>query len=177
MGDDFARIVVSTERLRIRPFEKTDMTPRYLSWLNDPVALRHSQQRLQKQDLESCLAYHDAVMATGGAMLAICVRDEAGDDHIGNLTLRPDIPAGTEVDISILIGESSRRGLGFATETWQAICAHLFEHCGIRRVTAGTHRDNAEMLALMKRTAMRPYDAPADFPRENVYMALESGWA
>ena len=177
MANGLARIVVSTQRLRLRPFEEADMTPRYLSWLNDPVALRHSQQRLRKQDLNSCRTYRDSVMSAGGAMLAMCLRDDAGDTHIGNLTLRPDSPAGTEVDISILIGEASQWGRGYATEAWQAICAHLFDHHGVHRITAGTHRDNAEMLALMKRTAMRPYDAPADLPRDNVYMALEPGWA
>ena len=106
-------------------------------------------------------------------MLAMCLRRGDTEVHIGNLTLRPFGPANDQIDISILIGDRSQWDRGYATEAWRAICAHLFDHHAIRRITAGTNRDNTEMLALMARTGMRPFEPDSGFPSENVYMALE----
>ena len=159
----------------IRPFTEADMTVRYLGWLNDSIALRYSQQRLQEQDLTSCRAYRESIIASGGSMLAMCVKDELTNIHIGNLTLRPFRGSDKEIDISILIGERSDWGRGYATEAWLAICTCLFESHGTQRITAGTRHDNKEMRALMARTGMQPFEPHGDTSLDNVYMALERG--
>ncbi len=165
-------ITLETNRMVVRPFSEADMTPRYLAWLNDVVTLRYSQQGKQKQDLTSCQAYRKSIITSGGLMLAMCVKKRDSSLHIGNLTLRPSKTAYQEIDISILIGDRSEWGRGYASEAWIAVCTFLFETRGIQRITAGTHHDNKAMRALMARTGMQPFEPLGDTSEENIYMAL-----
>jgi len=167
-----SQITLETDRMVIRPFSEADMTSRYLAWLNDPVTLRYSQQGQQKQDLVSCRAYRKSVITSGGLMLAMFVKKGTACRHIGNLTLRPSKTGDQEIDISILIGDRSLWGHGYASEAWLALCRFLFETQGIKRITAGTRHDNKAMRALMTRTGMRPFDPPNHVSRETIYMAL-----
>ena len=173
MASALAPVALNTDRLEIRPFEEGDMSPRYLAWLNDRITVRYSQQGLQEQDLKSCRTYRDEILTSGGAMLAICIQAAPLNAHIGNMTLRPFGQSNDQVDISILIGERSELGRGYATEAWLAICHYLFNSHGTKRVTAGTHQDNTKMLALMARTGMRPFEPTDNASRENIYMVLD----
>lgn len=143
--------VLETTRLRIVPFCEEHLTERYVSWLNDPIVVRFSQQRFRTHTLASCREYSESFRGTDDEFWAIVAR-EPSLGHVGNMTVSRDLRHGT-ADIAILIGERSVWGRGYAYEAWMAMCDDLFRH-GARKITAGTLATNEPMLALMRRAGM-----------------------
>lgn len=140
-------------RLWLQPFADRWLSPRYVSWLNDPVVVRYSEQRYIRHTLESCQAYWQSFAGTPHYFWAIIAKDPALG-HIGNLTAYVDARHQL-ADLGILLGERRVWGQGLAAEAWQAACQFLLEGLGLRKVTAGTLSVNTAMLRLMERTGMQ----------------------
>lgn len=143
---------IRTGRLLIEPFSKRHLTKRYVSWLNDPVVVRYSEQRHNRHTIKTGKAYLASFKKSPHYFCAISVvGDELG--HIGNITAYVDGP-NKAADMGILIGETKAWGKGYAAEAWTAVCRYLFKRIGIRKITAGTLSCNKRMLSLMKRAGM-----------------------
>ena len=56
--------------------------------------------------------------------------------------------------------DAAHRGRGYATEALQALIAHAFGVLGVGRLVAGTGRDNAPSIALLRRVGMRTFASP-----------------
>jgi len=144
--------VIRSKRLLIISFSENFLTPRYVSWLNDPNVMRFSEQRHQTHTLESCREYFKSFSNTPNYFWAITVCD--GDlGHIGNLNAYVDEP-NRVADVGIIIGEADVRSKGYGLEAWQAVCRYLIDEANIRKVTAGTAAVNLPMLKVMKRSGM-----------------------
>jgi RimJ/RimL family protein N-acetyltransferase len=146
--------VLQTPRLRIEPFADHHLTPRYVSWLNDPEVVRYSEQRGRSHTLESCRAYWQSFVQTPNYFWALVTR-EVQPRHIGNMNAHVD-PRHRLADVGILIGERRVWNQGYGLEAWQAVCRYLLTEGGMRKVTAGTLSVNIPMLAIMKRADMVP---------------------
>jgi len=142
---------LESARLRIVPFDSSFLTERYVSWLNDPEVVRHSEQRHRRHTLESCAAYWRAIEASPHYFCAILKKDDG--EHIGNMTIVMDIP-NQVADIALMIGERKYWGSGFGSEAWLAVMEALFAHLPVRKITAGTMATNLGMLAVMKKSGM-----------------------
>lgn len=145
-------IPLETERLCIEPFTEKYLTPKYISWLNDPEVVRYSRQRQEFHTSESCTSYMQTFNNTPNCFWAIVVKDK-NIGHIGNMTAYVD-QRNKVTDLGILIGEKKAQGQGYATDAWLSVCRYLFEQAGIRKITAGCLATNTPMLALMKRSGM-----------------------
>jgi RimJ/RimL family protein N-acetyltransferase len=64
-----------------------------------------------------------------------------------------------ELEVGYALGPD-HRGRGYATEALQALIAHAFGVLGIGRLVAGTDRDNAPSIALLRRVGMRTFPNP-----------------
>lgn len=125
------------------------LTDRYVSWLNDPVVVRYSEQRHHTHDLRSCRDYFQDMNNSNGLFLAI---ETAATGHIGNVSVAIDGP-NRSADVSIMIGERRAWGQGHAAKVWSAITDYLLNDI-VRRVTAGTMSVNEPMLAIMRKSGM-----------------------
>lgn len=143
---------IVTPRLSIVPFEEAHLTPRYVGWLNDPDVVRYSEQRHHTHTLASCHDYQQSFNNTPHQFWAIVAHDP-NIGHIGNINAYVDIENGT-ADVGILIGERAVWGQGYGSEAWQAVCCHLLQDCGLRKVTAGTLSVNHGMVNVMRRAGM-----------------------
>jgi len=143
---------IRTERLRLVPFGEEFLTPRYVDWLNDPQVVRFSRQRHSVHTLESCRRYWQSFHGTPNRLWAI-VEAAEGLGHIGNLSASID-PRDEVADLGILIGERGAWGRGYGAEAWKAVCRHLFEGQGVRKITAGTYATNLAMLGIMRAAGM-----------------------
>jgi RimJ/RimL family protein N-acetyltransferase len=133
-------------------FEQRHLTPRYVSWLNDPEVVRYSEQRHMRHTLTSCQAYFDSFRGSDDLFLAI----EAVDPplgHIGNISVTIDLPNAV-ADMSILVGERRAWGTGLGSRAWCAVLKELLARPTIRKITAGTMAANSKMLRLMERSGM-----------------------
>ena len=145
-------VPIETARLRIVPFSEDYLTPRYVAWLNDPEVVRYSEQRHRHHTLESCRDYWLSFVETPHYFWAILV-SEGQLGHIGNINAYVD-EKNRLADVGILIGEKAVWGQGYGSETWCAVCEHLLNEKGIRKVTAGTMALNMGMLRIMERSGM-----------------------
>jgi [ribosomal protein S5]-alanine N-acetyltransferase len=142
-------MVIETERLRIVPFAEEHLTYRYVGWLNDPETVRYSEQRLKHHTLETCREYVESFRETPHHLLALLHRDpEIG--HIGNMNAYVDVP-NQVADLGIMIGERRFWGQRYAGEAVLGVCAYMFQHANIRKLTCGVLSVNDGTLAFLRR--------------------------
>lgn len=144
---------IGTARVDIVPFSKEHLSPRYVSWLNDPETVRYSDQRFRRHTLESCEAYWRSFAGTPHHFWAILLKP-AGE-HVGNITAYVDVHHQT-ADVGILVGERRTWGSGIGTEAFGTACRWLLQEGGLRKVTAGTLSCNRGMLGIMRKIGMMP---------------------
>lgn len=132
--------------ISLRPFEFSDISPKYISWLNDPVVVRYSKQRHIQHTRESCIAYLNSFENSENMFLSI--RDLSQDLAIGTMTAYIS-SKGDSVDIGIMMGDRSVWGEGKGKDAWCTLVDWFASQSRISRVTAGTFSSNKAMIKLM----------------------------
>lgn len=143
---------IQTKRLVLQPFKEWHLTNNYVAWLNDSEVTKYSEQRHREHDMESCKAYFKSMQVNDNWFLAITTKNT--NEHIGNISVTFDKPNKT-ADIAIMVGERKYWGKGYGLEAWQAVLGALVNYTDIRKVTAGTMKENKGMLAIMKKSGMK----------------------
>lgn len=143
---------IKTSRLIIENFSEKHISPRYISWLNDPEVVKYSEQRHVKHDKESCINFFNSFKGGVNSFLAL-IADDQSLGHIGNITTTMNIPNGS-VDIAILIGEKKVWGQGYGLEAWRAVMDAIIQMRKIRKITAGCMSENKAMLSIMEKSEM-----------------------
>lgn len=144
--------LLRSERLMVRPFRPTDITPEYLGWLNDPVVTRFSNQRFRRHDRASAEAFLAGFAGQPSRFLS--VRLLADNRAIGTMTAHISPHHGT-ADMGILLGARDVWGRGYGLECWSLLMGWLIGEAGIRKVTAGTTSVNHGMIQIMERSGMQ----------------------
>jgi [ribosomal protein S5]-alanine N-acetyltransferase len=138
--------------VRLEKFEATHLNERYVAWLNDEEVVRYSEQRHRHHSLDSCSNYWRSMKASNDYFWAI-IAPEPDLSHIGNISASIDAP-NQVADLAIMIGERAAWGRGYGLDAWRTALDFLLRDGGIRKVTAGTMKENKPMLAVMKRCGM-----------------------
>jgi len=134
-------------RLILRPFTEIDITPTYLSWLNDPLVVQYSNQRFFQHDELSCRKYLSNFKNSPSAFLAVV--HIATNKVIGTMTVFYS-PYHDTADIGIMLGERSIWGKGFGKECFSLVVTKLIDGLGVRKITAGCLSSNKGMIEVMK---------------------------
>jgi RimJ/RimL family protein N-acetyltransferase len=119
---------------------------RMVQWLNDPVVVQYSEQRHQVHTEETQQEY-----IADGPDIFREIHTHQGR-FIGTITANIDRP-NSVADVGILIGEKEEWGKGYGFEAWKGFCDHLLTH-GIRKIEAGTMRNNRSMRVIFNRYDM-----------------------
>ena len=137
----------------MRRFTETDITDGYLSWLNDPLTMRYSNQRFLRHDISSSQRYLESF--NGSPNLFLCICDRTAGQVIGTMTAYISPHHGT-ADMGILVGEPRVRGQGYGLDAWTALMTWLLDQQGLRKVTAGMLACNTAMRTVAHRSGMVP---------------------
>jgi ribosomal-protein-alanine N-acetyltransferase len=140
------------DRVKLAPFTEADITDEYVSWLNDPLVTRFSNQRFLTHDRGSCRRYLTSFEGTTNLFLS--VRRQDGDRLIGTMTAYISPHHGT-ADLGILIGDRSVWGQGCGGDAWSTLSEFLLGRPGMRKLTAGTLETNEPMIRLARRCGMQ----------------------
>lgn len=144
---------IFTDRLCLKPMRNCFIGKEYISWLNDSLVVKFSEQRHKNHTLSTCKAYVESFEKSSSFLWAIFVKDK--DKHIGNISARIDLP-NSIADIGILIGEKDYWGKGFATESFSAVVYFLLHDVNIRKITAGMISSNIGMRKVAEKIGMIP---------------------
>ena len=135
----------------LRPFTPTDITSAYISWLNDPMVTRFSNQRFRRHDEESCQTY--LATFTGTDNLFLSIRNSSDNLAIGTMTAYINRNHQT-ADVGLLVGDPSSWGKGYGQDAWNTLCDWLLKVVEIRKLTAGAAASNTAMVRIMESFGM-----------------------
>lgn len=129
------------ERIYLREVRIEDVDGEYYNWLNDPEITQFLETRFTPQSREQMKEYVRNMDGKANEIfLAICLKQNG--EHIGNIKLGPINTIHKFADISLLIGNRSCWGKGFATEAIGLIKAYGFGVLGLNRLAAGAYEQN-----------------------------------
>jgi RimJ/RimL family protein N-acetyltransferase len=138
---------ITGSTIALRRFTIEDITPSYLSWLNDKELMRFSEQSRNTHTRESSLEYLQSF--NGSSNYFWSVYRLSDKRQIGTLTAYVDEKSQV-ADIGILMGDASARGKGLAKQAWGLALNYLFSELGLRKVTGGTIEDNLAMINIFE---------------------------
>ncbi len=148
-------------RVLLRAMRSSDIGAHHVAWLNDPLVVKHSNQRFVQHTPDSSLRYLAGF--EGSANLYLSVRLQGTGLPVGTLTAYRSLHHGT-ADIGILMGERSLWGQGLGLEAFTLLANWLAAQPGMRKLTCGMLACNQGMLMLAQR---------AGFAREAVRAGQE----
>ena len=141
MNTTSAGCVIATSRLYLREVQVSDVTDRYVRWMQDSDVTRYMETRFATHTLDSLREYVAMMRRKPDTLfLAMIVREH--DSHIGNIKLGPVDRVHRFADVALMIGDRAAWGRGFATEAIAAVSEHAFLHLGVRKLTAGCYAGN-----------------------------------
>ncbi len=166
------------EMTALSQFQPADITSDYLSWLNDPIVVRFSNQRFLVHTPANCARYFASFAGTGNLFLKIERKSDGA--CVGTMTAYHHPQHGT-VDVGIMLGRRTEWGRGLGQDAWNTLLGWLLDRDSVRKVTAGTMRCNVAMVRLMERSGMSleavmPQQELLDgVPQDLLYFARFSG--
>lgn len=141
---------IETKNLKIRSFQKSDITEEYLSWLNDKELMKYSEQRHKNHTFESCLDYYESFKDSENYFFGI---ENKAKELLGTMTVYQD-KNNRLFDIGIMIGSKKSRGKGFGYESWKAVMDWIEINFQPRKITAGAMRNNTAMIKIFIKSGM-----------------------
>ncbi|MGV8042519.1 MAG: GNAT family N-acetyltransferase [Thermoanaerobaculaceae bacterium] len=136
---------IISNRLIFRTLTEADVSQRYVSWLNDPEVNRFLETRFATQTMESCRRFVVEMGLDPNSHL-FGIFERADGWHIGNIKLGFIKPPHRSGQLSLLIGEKTCWGKGYATEAVRAITRWGFDSLGLERIEAGCYEENLGSL-------------------------------
>lgn len=118
-----------------------------VSWLNDPILMKYSEQRHKHHDLKSQLKFiYDFAPPHHYRKIT------AENQYIGTITAYVDRVNGV-ADVGILVG-SSYSGRGYGEQAWRLFLQELRRE-GVRKIEAGCMARNKPMIRIFEKNHMR----------------------
>lgn len=133
---------ITTPRLELKTLDASNMSPRYLSWLQDAEVTQYLEIRhAPPLSSEVLLASVDKMNADPrNLLLGIFLKD--AHKHIGNIKIGPINAAHKRADIGFLIGEKNCWGQGYASEAIVALAEYAVTGLDLEKLTAGCYEQN-----------------------------------
>lgn len=129
------------KRLYLREVRLTDVAEKYYGWMNDPEINKYLETRFVPRSLDNIKDYVKQLDGKGDELFfAICVKEDKC--HIGNIKLGPINWYHRSADISLLIGEKSQWGHGYAAEAISMITDFGFKRLNLNKLKAGSYEAN-----------------------------------
>ena len=128
-------------RLYLRRLKVSDVSKRYVDWINSENINQFLESRFVKHDIISLKNYIKKMTKQPNVIfLAIILKKNS--KHIGNIKLGPIDYNHNIADIGIMIGDKSSWGKGYATESINLITNLAFKQLHLHKVTAGAYENN-----------------------------------
>lgn len=142
---------IEGRRVIIRPITLTDITDRYIAWLNDARVTRFLEVRWKKQSFEDVVSYINNVRRSPGCE-AFGIFEKKSNKHVGNVFITDYSPNTNGIAIyGIMIGDTKAKKIGLGGDVTLLIIDFLFSQPGIRRIQEKCISSNIEASSVLER--------------------------
>jgi len=129
-------------RVYLRPFEESDITDEYISWLNDSDVTTYLGETVKLGSTRATVQrYIDHFKETNLHFLFAIILKE-GDLHIGNITMNDINWIDRYGEMGTLIGRKEYWGNGYGTEAKSLMIDFTFKRLGLHKIISGHVADN-----------------------------------
>jgi [ribosomal protein S5]-alanine N-acetyltransferase len=136
------KIVIDQKgRIFLRELSVDEVTPAYLSWMNDQEVTQYLESRFYPQTIDSIREFVEGC-AKDPDTLFLAVRDSGMGKHIGNIKLHRINRTHKTAEMSIMIGDKSFWGKGIAAEAITLLSDYAFKMLGLHKLTAECYATN-----------------------------------
>lgn len=152
-------ISIQTDRFILRTIVKDDVSPRYLSWLQDGNSNRFINSASPDIDISDLHQFIEE-RSNRDDVVFLGIFNRADGTHIGNIKYEPiNIKEGYAV-MGILIGDESYRGKKVAAEVINASAKWLRENFKLKLILLGVHKHNLPAIKAYMKIGFVVSDTP-----------------
>lgn len=147
---------IETERLHLRIFKESDITPSYLKSLNDKSVIGLTESRYRSWSDKEAREYvkNKGNLKNVSMLIGIFTRGKTGK-HIGNIRLHSFDNHNKRVEVGILIWDRKEWGKGYATEAMEGILNHIFEVLNLHKTCAEYYSLNKGSEKMFKKLGFK----------------------
>lgn len=136
--------------MRLHRLTRSDVTPAYVAWLNDPEVVRYTEARHGAHTLESIAAYVEK-LGTGDSDFLMGIFEIEGGRHVGNIKIGQINGIHRTASLGLVIGDKTCWNRGYASEAIRLAARHAFGPLKLHKLTAGIVAGNeASLKAFLK---------------------------
>ena len=151
--------------LTLKSFKEEDISPSYISWLNNKSHMRFSDQQHVRHSKESATRYLKTFLGTEHYFLAVFENHES---LIGTVTIYRN-QNNDSANIGILISPD-KSGQGIGKQVFTILLERLPTLLNLYKITAGTCELNSGMISVLEKSGMElNYRISKDFKYEGGY--------
>ena len=133
--------LIESDRLYLRDVRDEDVTPAYVSWLNDPQVNQFLESRFSTHTADDILQYVRGMRGKPESAFLAIVRKSDGL-HLGNLHIGAIDRQHQTATLALVIGEKSAWGQGFGSDAIRLATRYGFERLGLHKLTARCYATN-----------------------------------
>jgi [ribosomal protein S5]-alanine N-acetyltransferase len=141
-------------KLYLRPLERTDLTERYQSWLNDPDVTLYMEAGVFPTTLQQLEKYYQEVTSSPNQVI-LAVIHQKSDLHIGNVKLGPINWVHRRAALGILIGDKEFWGRGLGTEAVCLAVEYGFYRLNLHRIGLGVFEEHKSAVRCYQKVGFK----------------------
>ena len=148
------KINIANKRIYLKNLEVRDITPEYISWLNDPAVCKFISTYGFRQTYQKVRSYVESFKEKGDRLL-LGIFLKANNRHIGNLTFSHIDRKDNFAAIGICIGIKELWGNGYGEEALDCAKKIAFQRLKLNRLEAGALIANTGSVRLFKKCGFK----------------------
>jgi ribosomal-protein-alanine N-acetyltransferase len=149
---------ILTNRFILKTLNLSNVSQRYVDWLNDHATSQFISERLSLEGLRKYV--NDR--SNRNDVLFLGIFNKADGQHIGNIKYEPIECEKRQATMGILIGEKDWRGKGVASEVIIASAMKLNERLKIEKILLGVNRNNLAAIRAYEKSGFKKISCTAD---------------
>ncbi|MEP0942341.1 MAG: GNAT family protein [Rhizobiaceae bacterium] len=125
----------------LKELDSSDVTEKYVDWMNDGSVVQYTDARLGQYLLKDIQEYVAKIYNSSSSFL-FGIFEKKSMNHIGNIKIGPVDKENQNASIGLIIGDKNYWGAGIGTEAIGLVTAIAFEELRLYKVTAGVIAGN-----------------------------------
>ena len=138
----------------LSPLTEEDVTPQYISWLNDKDVCRENSHATFPNTRERTIDYVRSVTGSKSEVV-LGIRWKKNDRHVGNISLQKINWVSRSAELAIILGDKGYWNKGIGTEAYSLMIDYAFSTLNLNRVSSAQTVRNKGMIAVCEKCGMK----------------------